>query len=61
MHILDECKKHLEMICPICEKVLKAHQLILSTPTEGQLLFICGCGFRFLKSVKLDVAVDHIE
>jgi len=61
MHILEEAKKHFEMNCPACEKVLKANQLIIHSNTDATLLFICGCGFSYLKSVNLKVAVDQIE
>jgi len=60
MDIFEESKKHLEMICPMCEKVLKATQLTIHNDEEATLLFICGCSFRYYKSVKLKVAVDQI-
>jgi C4-type Zn-finger protein len=61
MHILDEAKKHFEMNCPACDKVLKANQLTIYSNTAASLLFICECGFKYIKSVNLKVAVDQIE
>jgi len=61
MHILDVVKQHLFAECPDCERYVPAYKAVFETSDKATIFYKCGCGWKHLKTVKLEDWADPID